>query len=363
MARRGDALYERGKGKIKTWYLDCVINGVRHQRKLGKGITRSVALELAQVQRAAILKGELGIGKKPKDIGFDEAREQFEDWTTANKRPNTAKSYKECLRRLAESFSGKRLGELSPFLVEKHKQARTGAGARVRANRELAVLKTLVNWCLEQKLYEGQNPVAGVKFHKEPHQRLRFLEPEEEQRLLDAAREPLRTIIVVGIHCGLRLRSEALTLRWSDVDLKRQLVTVQAAYAKNGRTRSVPLNSLVRAALEQLPRLGEFVFERRERMPYHSVRTTFQTACRLAGLRDVTPHTLRHTFATRLIENGVDLRTVQELGGWSSIKMLERYGHVAQGRKAEAVEGLAKKFHYSIHYTKEIENRAPVLTA
>ena len=137
MARRGDALYLRGK----TWYLDCCINGTRYQRRLGKGITRSVAPELAQIQRAAILKGELGIGKKAKDLNFDEARKKFAAWAEASKKPGTAKSYKECLRRLAESFSGKLLGELSPFLVEKHKQARIQAGARVRANRELAVLK------------------------------------------------------------------------------------------------------------------------------------------------------------------------------------------------------------------------------
>ena len=70
MARRGDALYLRGK----TCYLDCNINGTRHQNRLGKSISRSVALELAQVQRGAILKGEAGIGRKPKDITFDEAR-------------------------------------------------------------------------------------------------------------------------------------------------------------------------------------------------------------------------------------------------------------------------------------------------
>ena len=54
----------------------------------------------------------------------------------------------------------------------------------------------------------------------------------------------------------------------------------------------------------------------------------------------ITPHTLRHTFATRLIENGVDLRTVQELGGWAKIEMLTRYGHVSPSRKAEAIEKL-----------------------
>ena len=108
------------------------------------------------------------------------------------------------------------------------------------------------------------------------------------------------------------------------------------------------MNSLVLAALSQLPKKSEWVFTKPNGKPYTAVRG-FDKARKAAGLLDVVPntaklavtvHTLRHTFATRLIENGVDLRTVQELGGWSNLKMLERYGHVSQSRKAAAVEGL-----------------------
>jgi integrase len=60
---------------------------------------------------------------------------------------------------------------------------------------------------------------------KESEGRIRYLEPDEERRLLVAAIEPLRTMILVGLYTGLRLVSEALTLRWSDVDLRRGLVT------------------------------------------------------------------------------------------------------------------------------------------
>ena len=109
----------------------------RHVARLGKGITRSVAREIAQVKRGAILKGEAGIGRKNKDLPFEQSRQHFEKWAEANKKPRTVKSYKECLRRLAESFSGKRLSEIVPFAIERHKQARIQADARVRANREL----------------------------------------------------------------------------------------------------------------------------------------------------------------------------------------------------------------------------------
>src|SRR3954466_12512768 len=102
--------------------------------------------------------------------------------------------------------------------------------------------------CTDWKLCEGENPVRTVKMTKEPQQRLRFLEPEEEACLLDKMRDPLRTLLLLCIHGGLRLASEALTLWWDDIDLVRRTVTVQAAYAKSGQTRSVPLNSRVWAA-------------------------------------------------------------------------------------------------------------------
>ena len=166
MNRRGDALYERGKGKIKTWYLDIVIYGTRHQRRLGRGITRSVAQELAQVQRAAILKGEAGIGaKRKKDLHFGEARKKFEDWATADKKPNTRRTYVACLDELGKTFSGTRLSAITPWTLEAYEKRRgegkqlverpvalseaewtrrcrvAERGAPIRANRELAVIK------------------------------------------------------------------------------------------------------------------------------------------------------------------------------------------------------------------------------
>jgi integrase len=337
MARHGDGLYLRGQ----TWYLDFRLNGARHVVRLGKQIARHAAKEIAQVKRGAILKGEAGIGRKRKDLSFDEARKKFEAWADASKKPGTAQAYKECLRRLGESFSGTRLSALSPFLVEKHKQQRIQAGARVRANREIAVLKSLFNRCREWKLFEGDNPVESVKLVKELRQRLRFLEPEEEDRLLAECAEPLRSLILIGTNCGLRLKSEALTLRWADVDVMRRTLTVAAAYAKSGASRTVLLNSVMLAALSRLPKRSEFVFAKPNGKPYHAIRG-FRTACQRAGLTGVTPHSTRHTFATRLVENGVDLRTVQELGGWATLSLIQRYAHVSPSRKVEAVEGLVR---------------------
>jgi integrase len=140
--------------------------------------------------------------------------------------------------------------------------------------------------------------------------------------MLAAAKDPLRSIIPAGIYAGLRIESEALTLGVAEVDLRRDLLAVQAAYAKSGKTRTIPLNRTLRAAFATLKDKtpGAYLFARGDGSPYRSIRT----ACRHAGLKGVTPHVLRHTFTSRLGRAGVDLRTVQELGGWSSLDLVQR---------------------------------------
>jgi integrase len=343
MARHGDGIYQRGK----TWWLDFTHRGERHVVRLGKNISRTVAGELARVQRGAILKGEADIGgPKRADLAFDKAAEEFLAWSKANKRPRTQRTYGQCVARLQRAFDGKRLSEISAFDLERYKRHRVDAGVTVMVNRELACLKTMYNRCREWGKYEGENPAARVRQLRESPGRIRFLEFDEEGTLLAAATEPLRTMMLVGIYAGLRLLSEALTLRWVDVDLKRGLLTVQAAYAKSGKTRTVPLNRILRGALEDLreraPEDAEYVFCQSDGSPYRSIRTAFQTACRHAGRKDVTPHVLRHTFASRLAMAGVDPRTIQELGGWASLEMVERYTHLSPTHKAEAVERIAQ---------------------
>jgi integrase len=86
------------------------------------------------------------------------------------------------------------------------------------------------------------------------------------------------------------------------------------------------------------------VFLSRTGEHFRSVRTAFTTACRHANLHDLTPHTLRHTFASRLAMAGVGLRTIQELGGRKEIRMVERYAHLSDQHKAEAIERIANSF-------------------
>ena len=89
----------------------------------------------------------------------------------------------------------------------------------------------------------------------------------------------------VRVDAGLRIEAEALQLRWADVDLKRGLLTVPASYAKNGTSRTVPLNSVLRAALIEMKTeaTSDYVFVGRGGKPLRSITNAFETACSEAG--------------------------------------------------------------------------------
>jgi len=353
MARTGDGIYLRGK---HTWYLDFQHNGKRYPIKLGRNISKTVARELAQVKRAAILKGEAGIARKRKDLSFDKASELFLQWVEANRKPKTLKCYREFVSQLLKFFGGKSLSGVHPFLIEKYKVKRLNDGAKVSVNRELSCLKNIFNRCIEWKKFEGANPVKGIQMVKETRGRLRWLDYDEEDRLLAAASEPARTIVLVGIYSGLRVKSEALTLKKVDVDFRLRTLTVQAAHAKNGETKTVPISSeLIEPLKQQMKRSqSEYVFVKEDGItPLKEIKTAFYAACRRAKLNGVTPHVLRHTFASRLVMNGADLRTVQELGGWKSMSMVERYSHLSDRHKAEAVELIGRKNSTTLFTTSE----------
>jgi site-specific recombinase XerD len=157
---------------------------------------------------------------------------------------------------------------------------------------------------------------------------------------------------VVSVHTGLRW-SEEVRLAWSNVDLHGGTITVQRR--KHGETRHVPINSVVRSVLFDLSLkrtrtddAREEVFAYRHAQAdkfFRSAVKRAQTALRAAGaptcgLDGYTWHGNRHTFASRLVMAGVDLRTVQELGGWKSLKMVQRYSHLAPDHLRGAVERL-----------------------
>jgi integrase len=218
--------------------------------------------------------------------------------------------------------------------------------AAATVNRGLAVLKNMVTFALDKEYIE-QNPLQRFRMLPEEQKALRVMTLEEERQLIRAVSSVDHTIgVYVALlgETGLR-KSEGLNLKWELVNFQQRILSVEET--KSGKARYVPLSDFAIAQLQSLVRMIDvpYVFVQLDaRKPWRDPRGPFEKGKTLAGLDWVGFHDLRHFRATQWVMRGVDLRTVQEFLGHSSITTTMRYAHFSPGyanksvREAQAAE-------------------------
>ena len=254
-------------------------------------------------------------------------------------------------RQLKGYFSGKVMNILRPADIRDYIDLRRVAGvSNSTVNRELSLLSSAIRYSQTELEWDIPNPVSGRKL-SEPEGRLRWITRAEASRLLDAASDSIKApyladYIVLSLQTGCR-KQEVLGLEWSRVDLSDNLIWLEARHTKSGKRRSIPLNQSAREAVinraryraEQCPD-SRWVFANQQGERIADVKTAFANACRKAGIADFTMHDLRHTCAAWLVSAGVSLIEVRDLLGHSTIKMTERYAHLAPENLRKAVARL-----------------------
>ena len=236
--------------------------------------------------------------------------------------------------------SERQLREIYPADIEGFKLHRRKEVSGSTVNRELALLKRMFNLAIDWDLYLGSNPVRKVKFFQEVNTGFRTLTKEEEKKFLANATPYIQDIAIFGLNTGLRI-GEILSLTWESVDIENNLLSIFAH--KTNKIRTVPINTESRRVLEYwaLGRKNPFVFYNHETGgPFVDLKAGFGLACRKAGIEGVTWHTLRHTFASRLVARGVDIVTVQQLLGHSTVTVTMRYTHTNLDAKRNATQKL-----------------------
>jgi integrase len=184
-----------------------------------------------------------------------------------------------------------------------------------------------------------------VKHRQENNARARWLSEEEEVRLrayLEAACPQFIPELDLVLHTGIRL-GEMCSLAWGGVNMGRKVLTIPRS--KNGELRHVPLNTAAISALEVFRKRGDGVGRVIRNLQGETLagpRYWFEPALKKAKIHRFSWHCLRHTFASRLVMRGVDIRMVQELMGHKSISMTVRYSHLAPKHTLAAVELLAR---------------------
>lgn len=233
------------------------------------------------------------------------------------------------------------LARMTPGWVDEELRRRLPAAKPGTVKRQVNVVSAVLNYAAERGL------CARVKLLRpEVHDaKERFLTVEERELLLDELPLEAGRLALFLVFTGARL-GEAMGLEWAQVHADGVVFTTLKGKSKKPRRRKVPLHPRVQELLEVLRRetggTGK-VFRSSTGhgwTAHHQVDRVFKRATGRLGWDDVTPHTLRHTFASHLVMRGQSLRVVADLLGHSSITMVMRYAHLAPSHLASAVEGL-----------------------
>jgi len=325
----------------RTWYSTSptgqrqkrVAWGFTAQGADGRQIKRSNAGWSREDAEHALAEQRLGLG--PKDGGeagslpFSVAVERY---LKAKSRKRSIKNDERSLKLFTECFGAETpLTQITAARISAWKAERLAAtclqtGRRyspAAINRPLAALHHLLKLAHEE--WEALSAVPKIRLEKEAQGRLRWLEPDEQARLLAACRASrnpqLFNIVTVALETGLRV-SELLGLTWDRVDLSRGVIRLELT--KSGRRREIPMRQVVYNVLASLPEPREGRVWR-----LRNIRTAFENAVAVAKLDNFHFHDCRHHFASWFMMRGGQLQALKEILGHADLKMTLRYAHLA----------------------------------
>lgn len=296
------SLYKVGE----TWYIYITHQGERIRRSAGTADKRQAQ------KRHDQLKAELWQRRGAGRTWFDAIRL----WLGEASR-DEADRYR--LRALG--IGDIPLERITAQLVEEKLAGKRAANWQRYRNLVLAVLNTArrAGWLEEAPRIASKKPPAG---------RIRWLTRDEWARLYIQLPPHLQPLARFAIATGLRQRN-VTHLEWNQVDIARRVAWIHPDQAKGRKAIGIPLSDeAVDVLAAQVGQDQRWVFPYRGK-PIGKIKTAWGKALKRAGIEDFTWHDLRHTWASWHITAGTPLEVLQKLGGWSDIRMVLRYAHLA----------------------------------
>lgn len=204
------------------------------------------------------------------------------------------------------------------------------------ANRIISSIKAWLNFAVRRKVIFN-NPVKEFKKYRPPQNPPKFLTKDEIERILMAAKNTrLYAPIFTALYTGMR-KKELYTLEWQDIDFEQDTIMVKnkdGFTTKSKKFRSIPLHNKLKEFLLPLRKEAGKCFN--ETNHKHSLPDIIEEA----KLKGIGFHHFRHTFASHLALAGVDLYTIAQILGHSSIAVTQQYAHLTKGHTKTAVEKL-----------------------
>jgi integrase len=313
---------------------------------------RSEALRWIEDTESALRAGGYVGNAPPGDMLFDDALDRYMDEVSAKKARSTHEREHRQAAALLRYLKSRKLSEITTADVANYRDSRSSEVGASTVRKDMALLSHLYTIARTEWNLDVSNPVAKVRRPSPPPGRLRFLKREEISALLEEAgksrRKWLREYIILQINTGMR-PSEGAGIRWKQVDLDGRIITLD--HTKT-RPRRVPLTI---QAVESLAAImpakscspGDYVFMGKNpkmtyrRQPGQYYRESFDAAVKRAGINDFHLHDLRHTAASHMVMSGLDIRTIADILGHSTLAMTMRYTHLLDQHKIKAVDSLS----------------------
>ncbi len=340
------AIYKRGG----IWWFYFKYKG-RRIRKSTHLKNEQKARNYEAAYRTRLINGEVGLVERKPAPTFDKAMKAFLAWSKQehSAHPSTHRRYETSSVALNKYFKSMPINEITGDVVEKfkakravQKSPRTNRVVRpATVNRELACLKALFNYNIKDN-DSLKNPVRGVNFLDEDNEQTRTISLDEEKIYLLAASQPLQDIATMILQTGMR-PEEVYRIRRENVHLEASEPHVFNPYGKTkAAKRKVFLTATASAVLQK--RLdnekGVYLFPGRGvgDRPIIKVNNAHVATLIRSKLSHFTLYSLRHTWATRATEKGVDLVTLAAMLGHSRIQMVLRYAHPSEEHQAAAMK-------------------------
>jgi integrase len=329
-------VFEKKPGS-DIWWIRYKIDGVEHREKVGR---RGDAIKLYALRKTDALRGaKLPANLRHKGVKFKVIAAEAIQWYVNHERKDV-RNFKSRMAFIVEYFGERVANDIRPSEIDNWISSHDWAPAT--KNRYKNVFGKTFKIALADGKVTG-NPARLVEQRAENNTRIRFLEEDEEARLRKAIKKRCSMhlpALDIALHTGMR-RSEQFTLEWPEVSFLRKRIHLNKT--KNGNEREIPLNRTCLSALQALHALRPHenrIFQSKYGQDLNNPRKWFKQCLADAGITNFRWHDLRHTFISRLVMKGVDLRTVQELAGHKTISMTVRYAHLAPDHKQAAIEKL-----------------------
>jgi len=335
-------VFKRGK----NWYADYRVDGKRKMKSFGRH-KKMAELFLKDVE-LKMLRGELKLVDDR--VTFKDFLSRYVEYSRLNKSKGTLRGDMSRWKSISGFLEEKgvvKLKGITPELIEEYKGRILQTSTVSVFNHNLELIKAMLNKAVEWRCLNS-HPLKHFKKLKNDNAReVRYLTVEEIEKVLAIADPFMQKVVKILLNTGMR-RGELFYLEWEDIDFQNKLIKVQSKpesgfHPKSYRSRSIPMNGEVEKILMDLPQRGKYVFDNGQNQPLHAdiwYWRHFNEILKKAGIKNACLHTLRHTFASYLVMSGVDLRTVQELLGHSTITMTERYSHLSPDHRTRAVQAL-----------------------